>query len=95
MILVFGIVLIGLEAFVTYCLFTLGSGYLDLDYVLAMMELLSLVIVAAYLVVPIWGAWVANRLISKNRKIRRQTGSITKMIFWLILIGSLIGALIK
>jgi len=93
MVLVFTIIFFGLKPFVS-ALFLLGIGLMGtgfLDNMAPMLTFLALPISLGYLVLPFWGAWLINRLMSKEHKARTRT----KVIFWLILVISVVGALFK
>ena len=97
MMLVFGIIFYGLKPFATLLFFfAIGSvpdtmGSVLLDTMGPVLALLALPLSVSYLVIPFWGAWMVNRLMSKKHKARIST----KVIFWLILVISVVGSLLK
>jgi len=95
MMLVFSIIFYGLKPFVTLLFFfAIGSvpdtmGPVLLDTMGPVLVLLALPISISYLVIPFWGAWMINKLMSKERKTRTRA----KVILWLILSISVVGSL--
>ena len=97
MMSVLGIILHGLKPFATIMfLFAIGSvpdatGPVLLDTMGPVLASLALPLSITYIVIPFWGAWMVNRLMSKKHTARIRT----KIIFWLILVISVVGALFK
>ena len=97
MMSVLGIMLHGLKPFATIMfLFAIGSvpdatGPVLLDTMGPVLASLALPLSITYIVIPFWGAWMVNRLMSKKHTARIRT----KIIFWLILVVSVVGALFK
>jgi len=97
MMSVLGIMLHGLKPFATIMfLFAIGSvpdatGPVLLDTMGPVLASLALPLSITYIVIPFWGAWMVNRLMSK----KHTAGIRTKIIFWLILVISVVGALFK
>jgi len=97
MMSVLGIMLHGLKPFATIMfLFAIGSvpdatGPVLLDTMGPVLASLALPLSITYIVIPFWGAWMVNRLMSKKHTARIRT----KIIFWLILVISVVGALFK
>ena len=97
MMSVLGIILHGLKPFATLIfLFVIGSvpdatGPVLLDTMGPVLASLTLLLSITYIVIPFWGAWMVNRLMSKKHTARIRT----KIIFWLILVISVVGALFK
>ena len=97
MMSVLGIILHGLKPFATLMfLFAIGSvpdatGPVLLDTMGPVLASLALPLSITYIVIPFWGAWMVNRLMSKKHTARIRT----KIIFWLILVVSVVGALFK
>jgi len=97
MMSVLGIILHGLKPFATLMfLFAIGSvpdatGPVLLDTMGPVLASLALPLSITYIVIPFWGAWMVNRLMSK----KHTAGIRTKIIFWLILVISVVGALFK
>ena len=97
MMSVLGIILHGLKPFATLMfLFAIGSvpdatGPVLLDTMAPVLASLALPLSITYIVIPFWGAWMVNRLMSKKHTARIRT----KIIFWLILVISVVGALFK
>ena len=97
MMSVLGIILHGLKPFATLMfLFAIGSvpdatGPVLLDTMGPVLASLALPLSITYIVIPFWGAWMVNRLMSKKHTARIRT----KIIFWLILVISVVGALFK
>ena len=90
-VLVFSHIFYGLKPFVTFIFLVVIGPELDLGTMGPVPTLLALPISISYLVISFWGAWMVNKLMSKNHNMPIRT----HVIFWLVLVVSVIGSLSK